>query len=809
MSILRALPAGTPERNLFLSETLLALTRLEKAASNRAKAIELLLEARGLGVALLQDDQDYLATELASAERVDPVAMDVYLQTIAYWKGKQRPSAVRQIYDLLERLCVVSEDLPREELALRLRLCTRLIAADRDLAFPYYYRGIHAFITGNYTAAMEDLRRARDRRHPPAQLEFYLNVCSGYKLRDEGKLEHATAYFVEAAKQNPGSYSANFEAGASLVTLCQKRLEEGTTPGELDANRRRYAITLLQRACQLQDRAAEAYFMLGCACYMDRRADEAADALQKAVLLRPSAPYYYEYARALRRKRQTDAALEAAQEAVKLDPGLLKARQMIATIALRKQDFQRAKEEYHALVSALPPSDNTRMNAVYGLGTCCYEVGDYSGAIQWFTTLQQEAVDLTSEGLYMLARSYSRARDFGNGERRFAELIATEPSRGDYHYYLGCCQAHQKRFEEAIASFANAERCGDLKQNVSLQRGYAWESLQKYENAREEYRKAAVGPGGNAAQYRLGMLCLERGETEQALSHLALADPTPDVLATMGRLYAEQGNLEASDQAFLAAIEAARSSPVIARQYGSALLKRGEVSKAIPYLQEAERLGDSTPELHSLLGEAHFAAGDREQAMAQWEKHSDDPAIRENLRAVCLQAAQEARGSQDYARALDYWKRAIALGADASLLHEDIRTALIARAKAAALSGEPMESWEADLREVIETHGQDSDYVCVLAALDLLNNAPIACIERLETIHNDLSPELRDEASYLLGLAWLQQGDAQRAHAYLQTGADCSADQQTALKTSLPRAYALAQMGCWDDAAQILCSMVK
>src|SRR5262249_23422835 len=155
-----------------------------------------------------------------------------------------------------------------------------------------------------------------------------------------------------------------------------------------------------------------------------------------------------------------------------------------------------------------------------------------------------------------------------------------------------------------------------------------------------------------------------------------------------------QGNHQAADQAFHDAIAAAPTDATLARQYGSALLQRGEAGRAISFLSTAARLGDTSSILRHNLGLAYFQTGDYAGAVAQWQPLASDTTLHPALKTACLLAGQSARKAQRYPEAISYWERAVQFGEDAALLNEEIGKASIVQAVLAAQAGDPQSAWE-------------------------------------------------------------------------------------------------------------------
>jgi tetratricopeptide (TPR) repeat protein len=808
LMLLRSVSEKAPDRDVTMANALLALAHIERMSDNSAGAVTLLEEARDFGGALLDADRDYLAIEMALAGRTDVRAVEDCLAFVAKRAGEPNAALEGPVYDLLEHCSLLDSATPPEDCAIRLHLCTTLIAADNRLGFPYYFRGWHAFQMGNYAGAQEDFRRAGERGYLPSDLSFHTMVCTGYQLKHERNVVRAAYYFAEAAKQKSDSYIANYEAGACLVDLIGQSVDEGPDSGEMDADRRRHALSLLGRACEIQDGSAAAHFMLGRAFYLDRKAEEAATALRKAATLQPCAAYFYEYARALRRIRAAHDAIAAVEEAVRLEPGMLKARWLIANISMRTRDFARAAREYQAIMPMLPPDDNGHRNAVYGLAVCCFELGDHERAIEAFQSLESQDLELSPEGRLILARSLMRRGDLSAAHARMTDLVAADPENGTNLYFLGCCQARQGRFEVAIVTLDAAEAAGAPSHTVALQRGQAYEALYQLDAAYRQYERVIENVESTAARLRIAMLCWTQGRHREAMAHLGRAEPTPDVLAARAELNAQQGDYASADTAFRQALESAPDPSAIRRRYSAVLLRLGEVKRAEEALGEDAHSGASAPGSAYLMGAIRLRAGDLEGAFSLWQQTEATPERDARLGAVALQVARQARDAGDYETALASWDRAIETGMDEAALRSDRAMAWLALGLQSARAGDRRKTWEPYVRCAVETDPENPDFVCLQAALELLTDDISNCMKRIENLCEKATPAQQPLMEYLLGLACLRCEDYAQAQirfrAAMATGPD-----DIALAARVYCAMALARVQRWEDAASMLANVAR
>jgi tetratricopeptide (TPR) repeat protein len=123
----------------------------------------------------------------------------------------------------------------------------------------------------------------------------------------------------------------------------------------------------------------------------------------------------------------------------------------------------------------------------------------------------------------------------------------------------------------------------------------------KLDEAAPHLRKAAAGSGRLAALARLwlGRFSLEQETVDAAIRHLAAAQ----------RLISEAGPAERGNWRLV--------TIGFQRLWGEVCLRRGDLEKAVPALQEVKRLAPRDSQVYTLLAEVHFRKGDQASAVAE------------------------------------------------------------------------------------------------------------------------------------------------------------------------------------------------
>jgi len=806
LALLQPLSPETQARTGTLTVTLLALARIERLANNSSRAVQLLEQALDLRTGLSDDDRNYLVIEYARAERTDARAIDQYLAYISFRTLDPSAGPSGLVYDLLDRSCRLDDDTPAEEVPARLALCTRIIAADGRLGLPYYYRGTQAFATGNYAAAIADFKQASERGVSHPHLAYCLHLCSAYRCKNENSLDHAAHHFVEAARQNPSCFAANFEAGQCLIELYSRDAKANTLPENVAASRRAYAIALLERACQIDFRSAAAHFALGQAYNLDRNSERAREVLLSAANLQPCAAYFYEYARTLRRCGALQEAVAAADRALKLDPGHIMAQWLASSVSLQIREFDRARSGFRKLIANLPPEHKIHRNALYGSGVCAFEVGNYPGAIDSLRSLQAQELELTPEGRLMLARSYLRTGELAQSEELLRDLAAAGENRAAAFYYLGCCKAREGHYECALTALTDAENAGASQFKCLLQRGMVHEAMGQADAARHDYCAALEISEAPEIRYRLGLACWKEGRYDEALTHLRQAEQRPEVLAAQAELHELIGDKSESLRLFQAALASAPNEIDIRRRFAASIVRARDAKLASEALNGAAK----TPEdglIPFEFGLVRLLAGDPDGAIDVLARSGSSPQVDTAIGIAALYASRKAHESGDYDRSLVHWNHAARLGLEDERQKKQRAVAVAASAIRSAASGASADHWTQLLRTAAELD-PDNDAIKLLTAASELAKGAGCDTTELERIVAAGIPEHRCVAAYLLGIKKLLEQDAIVALFHLRT-ALCEGSEPIKHAARIPYAYALAQSGRFSEAADLLGGSVE
>ncbi len=197
---------------------------------------------------------------------------------------------------------------------------------------------------------------------------------------------------------------------------------------------------------------------------------------------------------------QLDEAWRLAREALMRDPGSLGAHKVLVRVALQRNDLDLAK-----LVAKrgekIDPSDP---ELPFFEGQSLARQGDDDAAAAQF----QKALSLRpgfTPARHALLAAAVKAQAWGRVEEHAAALLKDDPSNAALHLTVGIAQRHVGKTDEALASYAQAEKLAGAKlPEVHLARGVLFARVKnECESALTEigaYQRAAGATMGDAAQ---------------------------------------------------------------------------------------------------------------------------------------------------------------------------------------------------------------------------------------------------------------------------------------------------------------------
>jgi cytochrome c-type biogenesis protein CcmH/NrfG len=195
---------------------------------------------------------------------------------------------------------------------------------------------------------------------------------------------HAGQILARAVQVAPGDPESWFRYG--VLTASAERLQKAIAldPWLPDQSRRLAEVTHSEQALQdalRTDPFDDAAWDLG-GRILAEKGDiaKASFDFERAIKLRPSARYFYDYALALARADRFDDAQSEAEMTIRADASLVEAHELLGGLHARKQELPEAAREYRAALALKPGVARVQLR----LGTVLAAQGDKEGAAAQF-----------------------------------------------------------------------------------------------------------------------------------------------------------------------------------------------------------------------------------------------------------------------------------------------------------------------------------------------------------------------------------------------------------------------------------------
>lgn len=430
-------------------------------------------------------------------------------------------------------------------------------------------------------------------------------VLKGDLLRAQGKYDEAIQAYQEALKRTPDHLGAHLSL--ALIYLGQRQF--GPAQAEIDAARKIEPHGIPVRLAQ-----GQLYFM-------QQKFPQARDELQEVLKVAPNNGV------AILMMGATQLALGAYAQAetylsafVQAVPNNAYARRLLAATYLKSKRPAKAEETLRPLLAA-----DTRDAAVLALAGDAYmQLKDYAKATEYLGKAVK--ANPASAGVRTeLAMSHLAAGDVARGTSELeaaadmegsplqtdVALIATYMSKGDFDKALKAADALEKK-----------QPTNPLVFNL---RGGAYVGKQDTANARKAFEKAlAIDPAYYPAAANLAQLDLREKNPQAARKRfdgvLAANKNSVPAMVAIAALERNAGNeksfVDWLDKASRADAKALQPRALLVQYY----LDRKEPQRALAIAREAQTANPNSAEALGLLGNAQLAAGEKDNAVATFDK---------------------------------------------------------------------------------------------------------------------------------------------------------------------------------------------
>jgi tetratricopeptide (TPR) repeat protein len=208
-----------------------------------------------------------------------------------------------------------------------------------------------------------------------------------------------------------------------------------------------------------------------------------------------------------------------------------------------------------------------------------------------------------------------------------------------------------------------------------------WRQTEEYHDLNALYTATLKkNPRCWMAQYNLGIVLSERGETDQAIDHyrqaVALRANYPEAQYNLGRLLVQQGRLDEAIEHYEKAVEISPADSEAQNNLGATLFEIGRVDDAIAHYRKALELEPNYAEASCNLANALIAKGDFDGAIARYSAclavTPDQPEAQYNLASALLR-----KGRID--EAIVHYQKVLQLHPESADAHANLGSALLTK----------------------------------------------------------------------------------------------------------------------------------
>ncbi len=263
-------------------------------------------------------------------------------------------------------------------------------------------------------------------------------------------------------------------------------------------------------------------------------------------------------------------------------------------------------------------------------------VGDERFEATYRRAIALSPADPTLRGELIEALWQAGRNDAGNAEMDRLLRLANAPR---LHLRYAFELIREERFVDAAREFDRACRGAPCDAEALEAWGGTLLETGRFADSAARYREAiAREPGRVTARQGLGRVLLLAGDPASARRELTLAverqATSPEVLLDLGRALEALGQAGAAEEAYRKVIATAPAVPRAHYALGTLLARRGreeEARREIALYQEAfergqrERFERGARRAELALGWTSLAGGENEEALAQFERHPNDP----------------------------------------------------------------------------------------------------------------------------------------------------------------------------------------
>ena len=468
--------------------------------------------------------------------------------------------------------------------------------------------------------------------------------CGGSHSRYQGYMERGRQYFTAG---NLDKASVEFRNALQIEPRSDEALYLNGRVAERRGNLRE-AVQYYQSAVDIDSSDSRARAGLAKAFILSGATQRALEVISPALLDHPDDPDLLAARAAVLHELKDDVeARRDAERAVKLSPGNENAIAVLAALALRAGDADRAITLVHDAVVKAPDSIDLRriLASVYlTAGQPENAEGELRQIIRLDPNEMTPRVQLANQlvKLHELDRAQQvlveAVKDFPSKEeakltlvdflniqrsheaalQRLRDFIARDPDDGELRLALGSLQQGNGATADAIATFREVIRRDGLRGHglAARDRLAAIEISSGHEDAAKKLIAEVLteSPRDDDAMIMRGELFLAHGDPTNAVVDLraALRDQPRSVMLqrTLARAYVEKGQPALAEETLRAGTDAAPEDASLKIDLAQVLIQTDRASQAVTSLEEAVQHAPGDAALRETLIRAYMANRD-------------------------------------------------------------------------------------------------------------------------------------------------------------------------------------------------------
>ena len=418
--------------------------------------------------------------------------------------------------------------------------------------------------------------------------------------------------------------------GERAVTLLDRAIDLDSTSGDpyftkglllLNLKRQPEAEQAIRAGLARAPESAVGHYHLGRLLLDAGKGEEAAASLERAIAVNPSfEPAYLALASIYESRQEQDRAVAVLRKYLQtVNSRNRDIRHQLVRLYVAAKDYQGARKELNDLL-AEDPSDldaQLRLALLYG------EEKEYPKAIdQLIQILKVRPTELKIRDY--LGFIYEESKDTKKAIETYTFNIQLEPSYFEGHLHLGLLFYRLKQFPEAITHLTHARTINAKQPEAHIVLGLTYLQQDQFDDAARALEEGIIqNPKSADLHFNLGTVYDKLNRFDDVVRVMEIAiklEPHhADALNYLGYSYAERG--VKIDQALSLTKQAVALKPSNGYYVDSlawALFKSGLLTEALTEMKRAVALAGDDPVLYEHLGDIYAKQRNLSEAREAW-----------------------------------------------------------------------------------------------------------------------------------------------------------------------------------------------